>query len=257
MPAPEYLFDHARQTELVRLRALSAVCDPPTRQILARIGPQPGWRCLDAGSGAGSIAGWLAHRVAPGEVVACDIDTTFLRPLASPTLRVIQHDILSGPVERHGFDLVHARFLVEWLPDWEAGLGHLLASVKPGGVIILTASEWHSRLPATGPVETLLSAVPLVMQRHGGWDPECGRELADRLAARGVRGVQAELHAALARGASVGSDWPRLSIEPMRNALISSGRADEAAIQAAVTALTDPAISFWLPGMISAWGTVA
>ncbi len=189
--------------------------------------------------------------------VACDIDTTFLRPLAFPALRVIQHDILSGPVERHGFDLVHARFLVEWLPDWEVGLGHLLASVKSGGVIMLSASEWHSRPPAPGPVETLLAAVPLVMQRHGGWDPDCGRELAGRLAACGVRGIRTELHAALARGGSAGAEWPRLSIEPMRNALISSGQADEAAIQAAITALADPAASFWLPGMISAWGTVA
>ena len=215
------------------------------------------WRCLDAGSGAGTVAQWLAERVGPdGEVVAADIDATFLDAVASGSLHVLQHDILRGPVERGGFDLVHARFLLEWLREWQIGLDHLLASVKPGGVIVLSDIEWRSRLPAPEPIDSLLAAFPAVMQQHGGWNIDCGRELANSLEARGVRDVQAVLHAARVHGGSAGSDWPRLSIEPRRSALVATGRLDQAGLQAATAALTDGMVGFWLPPMVSAWGTV-
>ena len=253
----EYLFDHAQRTELVRLRALSAVCDPWTIQVLKRIRPRPGWRCLDVGSGAGSIAQWLAQRVAPpGEVVAADLDTVFLEPLASPTLRVLQHDILTGPVERRAFDLVHARYLLEWLQPWEVGLDHLLASVKPGGVIVLADIDWQTLVPAPASLDAFFAAFAVVMQQHGRWDPGCGRWLAERLEAHGVHDVQAELHAARVRGGSVGIDWARLSIAPLRRGLLEVGGLDEATLQTAAATLADPATSIWLPAMVAAWGTV-
>jgi SAM-dependent methyltransferase len=209
------------------------------------------------GSGAGSIARWLAERVAPtGEVVAADLDTVFLELLASPTLRVLRHDILSGPVERQGFDLVHARYLLEWLQLWEVGLDHLLASVRPGGVIVLSDIAWQGLPPAPAPLDALFAAFPVVMQQRGSWDPSCGRELADRLEAHGVHAVQAELHAARVRGGSIGIDWAWLSIEPLRRGLIELGGLDDATLQAAAAMLADPATSIWLPAMVSAWGTV-
>jgi SAM-dependent methyltransferase len=251
-----YLFDHTRRSELTRLRALATVCDPWTTSILERIDPRPGWRCLDVGSGAGSIALWLAQRVGPaGYVVATDISTVFLEPLASASLHVRRHDILTGPVENQAFDLVHARFLLEWLSDWQTGLTNLVESVKPGGVIVLSDIAWHSRPASPQPIEALLTAFPVVMQQRSGWDLDCGRELADRLALCSVRDVQAEIHAARVNGGTAGADWPRLSIVPVRDALIQLGGMDEATLQHATIALADPSVAFWLPPMISARGT--
>jgi SAM-dependent methyltransferase len=111
-----YLFEHAHDGELARLQAIEAVSDPWTTDILQRAGPLAGRRCLDAGAGAGSIARWLAQRAGPrGLVVAADADTRFLQPPA-PGLRVVRHDIRRGPLAPGGFALVHARFLLEWLP---------------------------------------------------------------------------------------------------------------------------------------------
>ncbi len=45
------------------------------------------------------MAVWLADQVGPaGRVVATDIDMTYLKRLAAPNLKVVQHDIIADPV---------------------------------------------------------------------------------------------------------------------------------------------------------------
>jgi hypothetical protein len=44
--------------ELERAAVLASVPDPATFSVLDSIGVAPGWRCLDAGAGAGSVARW-------------------------------------------------------------------------------------------------------------------------------------------------------------------------------------------------------
>ena len=81
-----YLSGHIRDGELARLRAIESVCDRWTTGVLERFGSLAGWRCLDAGAGAGSVARWLARQTGPaGQVMAADLDTRFLEPL--PPLR--------------------------------------------------------------------------------------------------------------------------------------------------------------------------
>jgi hypothetical protein len=59
--------------ERERLALLAQLADPLMTQRLSRLGVGPGWHCLEAGAGAGSVARWLASRVGPaGRVVATD-----------------------------------------------------------------------------------------------------------------------------------------------------------------------------------------
>ncbi len=250
-----YLFEHAGAAELARLRAIETVCDPWTIDLLHRVGPLTGCRCLDAGSGAGSVARWMAHAAAPtGQVVAADLDTMFLQPSASPNLRVARHDLRRGPVEPGGFDLVHARFLLEWLPDWELALGHLVASVKQGGSVVISDMAWGSRIPAQGALETWVSAVPVVLRETSGYHPGIGPLLPGALASHGIRVEGAEAQAALLDGASPGMDWPRLSLQPMTAPMLRLGLIDRESLRAVSGLLTDPATRLWLPPMVSAWG---
>src|SRR5262245_437675 len=55
-------------TELERLRLLEGMSDPFSIHCLRQLGIQPGWRCLEVGAGAGSIAGWLADQAGAGSV---------------------------------------------------------------------------------------------------------------------------------------------------------------------------------------------
>ena len=91
-----YVYDHAWSNERLRLAGLEEALDPGTRAHLARLGVSPGWRCLEIGAGGGSIALWLAERVAPrGEVLATDLETNYLDGLVAthPALKTLKHDI--------------------------------------------------------------------------------------------------------------------------------------------------------------------
>jgi hypothetical protein len=51
-----YVFDDAWLQERSRLGRLEAALDPGTIRHLTSLGVGPGWNCLEAGAGAGSIA---------------------------------------------------------------------------------------------------------------------------------------------------------------------------------------------------------
>src|SRR5918911_3842606 len=133
-----YVFDQAWQREATRLGSLQALLAPATQRHLAARGVGPGWRCLEVGAGAGSIACWLADRVGPGgHVVATDLDTRFLERHARPNLDVRRHDVVHDPLETDAYDLVHARALLEHLPERDQVLPRLIAALRPGGWLVV------------------------------------------------------------------------------------------------------------------------
>src|SRR6266516_3180461 len=110
--------------------------DPITTGRLTSTGVGPGWRCLEVGAGGGSVAGWLAARVGggvgpPGHVLATDINPAQLRP--GPGLEVARHDIVRDPLPDAAYDLVHARLVLQHLPERQAVLARLARTLRPGG----------------------------------------------------------------------------------------------------------------------------
>jgi hypothetical protein len=63
-PAPprEYGFPGWYVERLESFRTLEAVFVPGTRACLLATGLRDGWRCLEVGAGAGSIARWVSRR---------------------------------------------------------------------------------------------------------------------------------------------------------------------------------------------------
>src|SRR5438552_2855616 len=59
----------SHEAEFERLRAVEAAFDPGTRYRLLAAGLCEGWRCLEVGAGAGSIAKWMSDTVAPAGCV--------------------------------------------------------------------------------------------------------------------------------------------------------------------------------------------
>lgn len=127
-----YVFDndsvHARDQH----RFLAEMLDPITTDRLARTGVGDGWRCLEVGAGGGSVAVWLAGRVAPsGSVVATDVKPEHIPP--SPGLEVVRHDVVTDPLPEGEFDLVHARLVLLHLAERRQVLARLVRSLRPGG----------------------------------------------------------------------------------------------------------------------------
>src|SRR5437899_421244 len=133
--------DQARQ-EQERLRLLADLRDPATRRRLGAVGIGPGWRCCDVGSGAGTIAAWMAEQVGPhGSVVSIDVDTRF-QPPTSGNLEVRALDITAEAIGDAEFDLVHARAVLEHVAEREAVLDNMIAATRPGGWIVATDADW-------------------------------------------------------------------------------------------------------------------
>ena len=112
--------------------------DPATIRYLEEIGVFSGWRCLEVGGGGGTIAEWLCQRVeTAGHVVATDLDTRSLEAIVSPNIEVRPHNIVDDDLEIDCYDLVHARYIMLHLKEWEVVLKKLVDSVKPGGWLFI------------------------------------------------------------------------------------------------------------------------
>jgi SAM-dependent methyltransferase len=130
------------EIENARLRNLQQASDSSTISHLDAVGVGPGWRCLEVGAGAGSIAGWLGTRVGPtGSVLATDINIDRLGDLPS-NVEVRQHDIRHEELEPAAYDLVHCRFVLMHLADPVAALKKMTASLAPGGWLVVEEGDF-------------------------------------------------------------------------------------------------------------------
>jgi 2-polyprenyl-3-methyl-5-hydroxy-6-metoxy-1,4-benzoquinol methylase len=143
-----YLLDNAAHEARGRFHALSALFDPGTIRHLEDRSIRPGWQCLEVGGGAGSIAAWLATRVAPtGHVLVTDIDPRFLEPSDTPNVEVRQHNTVTDPLPDAAFDLIHVRAVLLHLPAREQVLTRLVSALKPGGWLVDEDLDAVSALP--------------------------------------------------------------------------------------------------------------
>lgn len=133
-----YLLDNADELAADRWCALGDLYDEATHRQLTHIGVGPGWTCLEAGAGGGSIARWLAHRVAPtGTVTATDLDLRWMDHLVAPNLDLVQHDLTRDPLPDEAYDLVHARLVLGHVADPDACVRRLVVTLRPGGWLLL------------------------------------------------------------------------------------------------------------------------
>lgn len=192
---PGYVFDTADREERRRLDAQTALWDPVTFRTLAATGVTEGWRCAEVGAGTGSVARWLADRVGPaGRVLATDVETRWLEALASPTLDVRRHDVAADPLEEGAQDLVHARLVLEHLPDRVEVVGKLARSLRPGGWLVVEDYDLCT-IAATDPASPTWARVcdaAVGVLRNAGADPGYGRRLPGALRGAGLVDVVAE-----------------------------------------------------------------
>src|SRR6202000_217957 len=133
----EYVLDHHLDGEGRRLALMSRLLDPMHRRHLRELGIGPGATALEVGCGNGSIAAWLAGQVVPGgSVVGLDLDLSLIAASA-PEVEFRQGDILAGPVDPGGFDLVTARAVLHHVADPDLAIANLVAGLARGGAILL------------------------------------------------------------------------------------------------------------------------
>jgi SAM-dependent methyltransferase len=223
-----YLFDHGWLDERRRLEGLQQVLDSSTFRHLAATGVGSGWRCLEVGGGAGSVAEWLCERVdGHGSVVVTDLDTGFLDKLGLPNLEVRRHDIVADDLEEGAFDLIHSRLVLEHLRGRDAALARMAKALVPGGWLVVEDFDWTpvtvlSARPDRH-VQRVSRMLPAVLRLAvglmgaAGYDPHFGGRLPAELARLGLVDVTAEGRAVHIRGGSPEADFGRLTVTRFRD----------------------------------------
>ncbi|EFC84166.1 bifunctional 2-polyprenyl-6-hydroxyphenol methylase/3-demethylubiquinol 3-O-methyltransferase UbiG [Parafrankia sp. EUN1f] len=258
------------EAERSRLAAMADVCDPTTTRVLDELRVAAGWRCLEVGAGGGSIAAWLADRVAglsaagevvgdgtvEGEVVATDIDTRHLAELAAPQLTVLRHDITRDPLPGgRPFDLVHARFVLEHLREREAVLDRLRTWLKPGGVLVLESLAGFPVESSPNPAfrEAMLG-IEQVLAKTIGTDSTWARGFPEPLRSRGLVDVGMSVHLPTTGGGNASARCWTLTLNRLRPRIRDLRLASDAALDEALDRLADP--SFFDVGFATAiaWG---
>jgi len=206
-----------------RLGLLERIFDPLSRQRRELV--QPGWRCLEVGAGRGSMAAWLAERVGnSGQVVATDIDITYLKRLNLPNLDVRQHNILNDPLDAldpGSFDLVCSRLMLyHVVGKQEAAIRHMAECLRPGGWLVDEDGDW-------GTVAPVDPSHPQYAPYHRAWrggdwlasrgfDPVFGRKLPVLFEHCGLENIRHEATAEVVRGGSSWALWWQQTVEAHR-----------------------------------------
>ncbi|ESA37977.1 methyltransferase [Leptolyngbya sp. Heron Island J] len=150
--------------ELSRRKLVEGIQDDISIDRFHRIGIRNGWKCLEVGAGAGSIAYWLSEQVgATGHVTATDINLRFLHSDEYSNLETRKHNIESDALEENAFDFIHCRNVLMHLENSLNALNKLAIALKPHGYIVLEEPDF-STFPAEGQPQNSLASVRQVFR---------------------------------------------------------------------------------------------
>jgi SAM-dependent methyltransferase len=231
---PAYAFDNDYSAARERLGILAGILDEFTISRLSSLGDLTGRRCLELGAGGGSIAAWLADQAGPaGRVLATDIKTRHLA--ADRGYTVVRHDLTTDPIPDGPWDVIHARLVLQHLPDRHKILEKLAAALAPGGALAIEEWDGYRKgmvLDAPEPeAATLFDTYEAIIERildSGGldavgwpWQMHAG------MLAAGLVDVDTTVHARSWPGGSAGTLLNIANIGQLRTKLLDAGMTGE------------------------------
>ncbi|MBG0564193.1 class I SAM-dependent methyltransferase [Actinoplanes aureus] len=243
-----YSFDNDDPAAAERHELLAEMNDPFTVERLSALGDLTGRRCLEAGAGGGSIAGWLAARTGPrGQVLATDLNPRHLP--VDQGYAVLRHDLATEPVPDPPWDLIHARLVLAHLPGRAEIVQRLVGALAPDGVLLV--EDWLSAYPEVVLAAPDAAAADLVERYHrivverllpaNGADPAWGGRAHAALLAAGLGDVRTEIRAESWAGGSAGARLIAVNVAQVGAGLRAAGLT-EAELARLCRLAVDPAL---------------
>jgi SAM-dependent methyltransferase len=253
----EYVFNPTWDLETERLITNEAIWDPGTIERFERLGVGPGWSCLEVGAGNGGAAEWLAERTGPaGRVVVADLEVERLHRLSGKGVEVIPCDLRTDELPAESFDLVHARMLIQHLPDREAAVRRLIRALRPGGRLFLEDTD-SLPLFRSYRAESFLSDIKSAgygLMRRSGHEPRGGHFDLEIALNSELTGVSAEGRVVMVHGGSPQARHYQLWLEFMRPRIVAEGLLPHSRIDEALAEMGDPANRWLSQVLISTYG---
>jgi SAM-dependent methyltransferase len=256
MASSDYLLDNQQAEAGQRFDALSELFNPTTFRHMETIGLSPGWRVWEVGAGGTSVPSWIAERTG-GEVLATDIDTSWLEP-DSAGYEVRQHDIGTDPAPEGLFDLVHARLVLVHVTRRAEALATMIAALRPGGWLLLEeADPGLQQLVCPdefGDEQRLANRLKLAfrsLMSERGVDLAFGRTIPRLLRSAGMVHVQSDAYFPISGPAC--DELERATVEQIRELLISKGLATEDEIEEHLSNVASGRLDLTTSPMVSAW----
>jgi SAM-dependent methyltransferase len=230
----DYVLDQGFSEERARLSGMEALWDPGTQALLDELGIGAGWKCLEVGAGGGSMVEWMASRGA--HVTAIDIDTRFIEHLASDSITVRRVDLREDELPATEYDLVHSRLVLEHLTDRKQILERLVATLKPGGWMVIEDYDWTNYGFEDGSRGfSEIGEVIFEFMTTAGFERDYGRRVVSDMEAAGLTEMRGEGRARLIDSTSPGFDFFRLTFESLRQAIVKAGLLSAEQAQAAAS----------------------
>lgn len=153
---------------------------------MAALDPSSGARILDAGSGGGDVARWLATKVgSAGEVIALDYSAAMtaaaIQRHDGSSVRYTSGDVSALDLPSDSVDGVWCERVLQHVDDADVAIAELIRVTRPGGRVCLIDTDWAS-LAFDGVPPALARTVIAAM--HGRLTPrqrDMGRTLRRRL----------------------------------------------------------------------------
>jgi SAM-dependent methyltransferase len=257
MTGSGYAFDQGWHDERARLAGIEALWDPVTLVLLADSGVAAGARVLEAGAGGGSVVTWLAEQVgAAGHVLAFDRDVRFVESLRGATVDIRQGDLVAGDLPESQFDVVHARLVLEHIPERDQVLDHLVRALRPGGALVLEDYDWTAfGFDSADGIEQRATEGILELMAAAGFDRSYGRRIVGALADRGLDDVRGDGRSMVIDHTHPGFAFFRLSFEQLAPAAIEAGLMTVEDASVVGGRLRDGRLRIITPTLVSAVGT--
>ena len=247
--------DDEVDTERVRLSMLAQSLDPGTFRLLERVGVEPGMHALELGAGTGSVSAWLSERVGPrGRVMSTDIDLRFHADMPSNVI-VRRHDASRDPLPAEHFHLVHARAVIQHIPERVEVLARLAEALRPGGAMVIEDGAMGEFAEQTLP-EPLASVHRMVATAaQNQWrDPMAGVRVLGWMRGLGLEDLDAVGRVRIMRPGEADGEWWFLALERAAPRLVESGAVSESDAAAALEQMRAPGFAMLGPTSIATIG---
>lgn len=250
------IFCQEQADEMYRLQLVAETYDFISQRQLSALLTHPDLRCLDIGSGSGSIAEWLTKQSNVKEVVALDRFTHLLEERIGglDKLQIVQHDLNNDDFTGN-FDIINIRFVLMHLRNRNDILKKVITWLNPGGWIVVSDIFDFPQNELNDPLyQKIMSTMWQVLIRTIGTDRNWSITINSKLKSFGLRNINNEVYLPnVSKGSPMAEFWS-LTWHAMRAPLLEMSDLSESILADAENRLRQGDMVALSPGIMTCIG---